>query len=203
MRMSGLVVVVGFDNTREADRPLIEVVRPTKENLVNLEDAVVAIRSPDETVRIKHAVDPVDPVGMGAARGGLSGALWGTLVGSLFPNPLLGFAAGAAVGAGSGALAGSLSDDGVDDDLLRSIGDTLQPNTSTLFVLVRKAQPEEVLADIQAAGFRGRGIRSSWSPDQEERLQAALSQARPQDEGAAAPPPLGATPAAAGLACNP
>ena len=181
MRMSGLVVVVGFDNTREADRPLIEVVRPTKENLVNLEDAVVAIRSPDETVRIKHAVDPVDPVGMGAARGGLSGALWGTLVGSLFPDPLLGFAAGAAVGAGSGALAGSLSDDGVDDDLLRSIGDTLQPNTSTLFVLVRKAQPEEVLADIQAA----------------------LSQARPQDEGAAAPPPLGATPAAAGLACNP
>ncbi len=196
MRMSGLVVV-GFDNTREADRPLTEVVRPTNENLVNLEDAVVAIRSPDGTVRIKHAVDPV---GMGAARGGLSGALWGTLVGSLFPNPLLGFAAGAAVGAGSGALAGSLSDD---DDLLRSIGDTLQPNTSTLFVLVRKAQPEEVLADIHAAGFRGRVIRSSWSPDQEERLQAALSQARPQDEGAAAPPPLGATPAAAGLACNP
>ena len=199
MRMFGLVVV-GSGNTREADRPLTEVVRPTKENLVNLEDAVVAIRSPDGTVRIKHAVDPV---GMGAARGGLSGALWGTLVGSLFPNPLLGFAAGAAVGAGSGALAGSLSDDGVDDDLLRSIGDTLQPNTSTLFVLVRKAQPEVVLADIHAAGFRGRVIRSSWSPDQEERLQAALSQARPQDEGAAAPPPLGATPAAAGLACNP
>ena len=120
-------------------------------------------------------------------------------MGLLFLNPLLGFAAGAAVGASSGALAGSLSDYGIDDDLIRSIGDTLQPNTSALFVLVRKVQPEKVLADISAAGFKGRVIRSSLSPDQEQRLQAALSQARREDVGSAAPPPLGTSPAAAGL----
>ena len=85
---------------------------------------MVAIRSPDGTVRIKQSVNLV---GLGAAQGGLSGALWGSLVGLLFLNPLLGFAAGAAVGAGSGALAGSLGDYGIDDDLIRSIGDTLQP----------------------------------------------------------------------------
>ena len=130
------LVVVGFDNTQDADRALTELVRLSKEHLIDLEDAVVAIRSEDGTVRIKQSVNLV---GLGAAQGSLSGALWGSLVGLLFLNPLLGFAAGAAVGAGSGALAGSLSDEG-GDDLLRSIGHTLQPNTSALFVLVRKAR---------------------------------------------------------------
>ena len=186
------LIVVGFEDTEQADRALNELVRLTKEHLIDLEDAVVAIRSPDGTVRIKQSVNLV---GLGAAQGGLSGALWGSLVGLLFLNPLLGFAAGAAVGAGSGALAGSLGDYGIDDDLIRSIGDTLQPNTSALFVLVRKVQPEKVLADISGAGFKGRVIRSSLSPDQEQRLQTALSQARRQDMGAA--PASGAAPAAA------
>ena len=83
-------------------------------------------------------------------------------------------AAGAALGAGSGALSGSLADYGINDDLIRSIGETLQPNTSALFVLVRKAQPEKVLAEL-SSHFRGRVIRSSLSPEQEARLQAALS----------------------------
>src|SRR5215211_6173484 len=172
------LVVVGFDDTQQADRALTELVRLTKEYLIDLEDAVVAIRGPDGTVRIKQSVNLV---GLGAAQGGLSGALWGSLVGLLFLNPLLGFAAGAAVGAGSGALAGSLGDYGIDDDLIRSIGDTLQPNTSALFVLVRKVQPEKVLADLTGSGFKGRVIRSSLSPEQEGRLQAALSQARRDD----------------------
>ncbi len=196
------LVVVGFDDTQQADRALTELVRLTKEHLIDLEDAVVAIRSPDGTVRIKQSVNLV---GIGAAQGGLSGALWGSLVGLLFLNPLLGFAAGAAVGAGSGALAGSLSDYGIDDDLIRSIGETLQPNTSALFVLIRKAQPEKVLADITAAGFKGRVIRSSLSPEQEQRLQAALSQARREDavgdaagSGVAATAPGGASQAGVG-----
>ncbi len=176
------LVVVGFEDTQGADRALTELVRLSKEHLIDLEDAVVAIRSQDGTVRIKQSVNLV---GLGAAQGSLSGALWGSLVGLLFLNPLLGFAAGAAVGAGSGALAGSLSDYGIDDDLIRSIGDTLQPNTSALFVLVRKVQPEKVLADITGAGFQGKVIRSSLSPEQEQRLQAALSQARREDAGAA------------------
>jgi hypothetical protein len=46
-------------------------------------------------------------------------------------------------------------------------------NTSALFVLLRKAQPEKVLDELK--GFRGRVLRSSLSPEQEARLQAALS----------------------------
>lgn len=163
------LVVIGFDTPHEADRVLTELSRLRKEYLIDLEDAVVAIRDPDGDVRIKQSINLV---GIGAAQGGLSGALWGSLVGLLFLNPLIGFAVGGAIGAGSGALSGSMVDYGIDDNLIKQIGQTLQPDTSALFLLIRKVQPEKVLSEL--SGFSGRVIRSSLSPDQEAKLQAAL-----------------------------
>jgi uncharacterized membrane protein len=167
------LVVVGFETPTDADRVLTELVRLQREYLIDLEDAVVAIRGQDGALRIKQSVNLVS---LGAASGGLSGALWGSLIGLLFLNPLAGFAIGGAVGAGSGALSGNLMDYGINDDFIRSIGETLKPETSALFLLIRKSQPEKVLAEL--SGFRGRVIRSSLSPEQEARLQAALAEAR-------------------------
>lgn len=164
------LVVVGFDSPTEADSALTELHQLQKEYLIDLEDAVVAIREGDGKVRLKQSVDTV---GTGAAGGGLWGALWGSLVGLLFLNPLLGLVTGAAFGAGSGALAGKLADYGINDDFIRGIGETLKPNSSALFVLVRKAQPEKVLSEMSR--FKGRIIRSSLSPEQEKQLQEALS----------------------------
>ncbi|WP_414474428.1 DUF1269 domain-containing protein [Microvirga sp. M2] len=168
------LVVVGFDNPTDADRVLTELTRLQKEYLIDLEDAVVAIRGLDGTVRIKQSVNLVS---LGAASGGLRGALWGSLIGLLFLNPLAGFAIGGAVGVGSGALSGSLIDYGINDDFIKAIGQTLKPETSALFLLIRKSQPEKVLAGL--AGFKGHVIRSSLSPEQEARLQAALARAHP------------------------
>jgi len=179
--MNRELIVVGFDDAFEADRVLTELQRLQKEYLVDLDDAVVAIRDGSGKVRIKQTVNLV---GFGAASGGLWGGLFGSLVGVLFLNPLLGFATGAAFGAEVGALSGKLADYGVDDDFIRSIGQTLQPNSSALFVLVRKVQPEKVLAELSR--FRGRVIRSSLSPEQEQRLQEALSGAL-RDPSQAAP----------------
>ena len=181
------LVVVGFDDPQEADRVLTEMARLKREHLIDLEDAVVAIRDPDGEVRIKQSINLI---GIGAAQGGLSGALWGTLVGLLFLNPLIGLAVGGAVGAGTGALTGSLVDYGIDDGLIRSIGETIKPNTSALFLLIKKVQPDKVLHEL--SGFKGHVIRSSLSPEQEARLEAALSTT--QQPGSAAtpaiPPPL-------------
>jgi hypothetical protein len=69
------LVVVGFDNVTEADRALMELARLQKDYLIDLEDAVVAIRQPDEKVNLKQSINLV---GIGAASGGLSGALWGS-----------------------------------------------------------------------------------------------------------------------------
>jgi uncharacterized membrane protein len=168
------LVVVGFDNPNDADRVLTELTRLKKEYLIELEDAVVAIRGPDGAVRIKQSVNLVS---LGAASGGLRGAMWGSLIGLLFLNPLAGFAVGGLVGAGSGALSGNMIDYGINDDFIKSIGDTLKPDTSALFLLIRKSQPEKVLAEL--SGFKGHVIRSSLSPEQEAKLQAALSQSHP------------------------
>lgn len=177
------LVVVGFDNPNDADRILTQLTRLQKEYLIDLEDAVVAIRGADGSVRIKQSVNLV---GLGATSGGLRGAMWGSLIGLLFLNPLAGFAFGGMVGAGSGALSGSMVDYGINDDFIKSIGDTLQPDTSALFLLVRKSQPEKVLAEL--SGFKGRILRSSLSPEQEAKLQAALERvhAPSPSEGVAA-----------------
>ena len=164
------LVVVAFDSPDEADRVATELQRLQREYLVDLEDAVVVVREPDGKVRVKQSVDLV---GAGAATGAIWGSMWGTLVGLLFLNPLIGLITGAALGAGAGALSGALTDYGIDDDFIRQVGEALQPGSSALFILVRKMQPEKVLAELSR--FRGRVIRSSLSPEQEARLQAALS----------------------------
>lgn len=76
------------------------------------------------------------------------------------------------VGTGPGALSGSLVDYGIDDDFIRSLGEKLKPGSSAMFVLVRKAQPEKVLSELSR--FRGQVLRTSLSPEQQARLQAAL-----------------------------
>ncbi|RWR05027.1 DUF1269 domain-containing protein [Sinirhodobacter populi] len=163
-------IVVAFDDITMADTVLARLKRLQKEYLVDLEDAVVAVREADGKVDLKQSVNLV---GLGAASSGLSGAFFGGLIGLLFLNPLAGMAIGAAVGAGSGALAGSLSDYGIDDNLIREISGTIKPETSALFLLVRKAQPEKVLSELSQ--FKGKVIRSSLSPENEEKLQKAIS----------------------------
>ena len=164
------LVSVAFEEPDEADRVLRELDRLQKEYLIDLEDAVIAIRQSDGKVRLKQSINLV---GAGAASGGLSGALWGSLIGLLFLSPLAGFALGGVIGAGTGALSGSLMDYGINDDFIRSLGEKMKPDSSALFVLVRKAQPEKVLAEL--SNFKGDVLRTSLSPDQEARLQAALS----------------------------
>lgn len=177
------LVVVGFDDPFQADRALTELTRLQKEHLIDLEDAVVAVRGNDDQLRIKQSVNLL---GLGAASGGLWGALFGSLIGLMFLNPLIGLAAGGALGAGTGALSGKLADYGINDDFIRSLGQTLKRDTSALFLLVRKAQPEKVLAEL--SGFRGKILRSSLSPDQEAKLQQAIAQAHVEDVESAAPP---------------
>ena len=168
------LVVVGFDDVFEADRVLTVLLRLEREYLIDLEDAVVAIRSPDSTVRLRQTISPLR---WGAASGLAQGALWGGLIGLLFLAPVAGIALGGLAGAGIGAAAGTTVDYGIDDKVIAGIAATLKPDTSALFLLLQKAQPEKVLAELKQ--FGGHVIRTSLSPDQEERLRKALERRAP------------------------
>ena len=64
-----------------------------------------------------------------------------------------------------------LSDYGINDDFIRSLGETLEPGTSALFVLVRRATLDKVLPEVRP--FGGKVIRTSLSTEQEARLRRA------------------------------
>jgi uncharacterized membrane protein len=166
------LVVLGFDGLHTADEVLNKVRTLHKEYLIDLEDACVVERDADGRVHLKQAVNLT---AVGAKSGGIWGAMWGSVVGMLFLNPLAGMVLGAAVGAGSGALSGSAADYGIDDGFIRKLGETIPPNTSALFVLVRNATFDKVIPEIEP--FKPRVLRTSMSNEAEAKLKAALTAA--------------------------
>ena len=159
------LVVVGFDNVLKADEVLHKLGQMQKEHLVDLEDAVVVIKNKKGKVKIKQAYNLV-------TSGAIGGGFWGSLIGLLFLHPLLGVAAGIA----TGALSGALTDIGINDEFIENLGQTIEPGTSALFLLVRKATPDKVLDELRPYG--GKLLQTSLSKSDEESLKAALEKAR-------------------------
>jgi uncharacterized membrane protein len=158
------LVVVGYDDPFKAEEMRIALQKLRKDYLLDLEDAVVAVKDENGSVKLHQ------PVNLTAA-GALSGGFWGSLVGLLFMNPLLGFA----VGATSGALSGSLTDIGINDDFMKELAKTLKPSSSALFILVRSMTADKVLEEV--AGSGGTVLKSSLTHEDEAKLQAALNAA--------------------------
>ena len=146
------LVCIAFKGRHTADQVLNDLRSMQKEHLVDLEDSCVVTRDEEGKLHLKQAVNLV---GTGALSGGTWGALWGTLVGILFMNPLAGLLIGAAAGAGAGALSGALVDYGIDDDFIKSLGEQICPNSSALFVLLRKVTLDKVMPELEPV--RGHG----------------------------------------------
>ena len=164
------LVCIAFKGRDTADQVLNDLRSMQKAHLVDLEDACVVTRDQEGKLHLKQAVNLV---ATGAISGGTWGALWGTLVGILFMNPLAGLVIGAAAGAGGGALSGALVDYGINDDFIKSLGEQICPDTSALFVLLRKVTLDKVMPELSK--YEGTVIRTSLSNEQERELREALS----------------------------
>ena len=167
------LIVASFKGEDTADQVLNKLRELQKEHLIDLEDACVVVRHQNGKIRLKQAVNLIST---GALGGATWGGLFGSLVGLLFLNPLLGFVTGAAFGAGAGALSGALSDYGIDDDFIRKIGQNLEPESSALFILVRRVNVDKVLPELRP--FNPTILHTSLTPQQEERLRKALEDMR-------------------------
>lgn len=163
------LVVLGFDGVDTADAVLTKLRALQKEHLIDLEDACVVVRSADEKLQVKQAVNLTK---LGAASGLSTGMLLGALAGLLVLNPLAGMTVGGIAGAGFGALSGSLADYGIDDSFIKDFGNTVPKNSSALFVLVRKATADKAIPEIEP--YLPRVLKTSLSADKEEKLKAAL-----------------------------
>jgi uncharacterized membrane protein len=92
------------------------------------------------------------------------------LIGLIFLNPLL----GAVIGAGAGALSARFRDLGLDDRMMKDIGDSLKPGSSALFVLLRNVTSDKVLDGLKQFEGRGRVFQSSLNKDDEKALREVL-----------------------------
>lgn len=174
------LVVLDFDGVDTADAMLTKLRSLRKQELIDLLDAVVVVHPEGGDIQIKQSVNLT---ALGASAGLSSGAMVGTLAGLLFLNPLAGFAIGGAAGAAMGAINGRLSDFGINDDFIRELGQTIPPGTSALFLLVAKATPDKVIAEVKE--FRPRVLKTSLSQEQEDRLRAAMAASAPDVNPAA------------------
>jgi uncharacterized membrane protein len=159
------LVVIGYDDPYKAEEVRLKLRKLQSEYLIDLEDAVVAVKDSTGKVKLHQAVNLT-------TAGAVSGGFWGSLIGLIFLNPLLGLA----VGATAGAVSGALTDLGINDDFMKELAATMTNGSSALFVLVRKATPDKVLEEIKGTG--GKVLKTSLSHDDEAKLQAALDAAR-------------------------
>ena len=159
------LLVIEFPSEAKAEGVRETLLAMQKEYLIELGDAVVAVKEANGRVKLNQLFQPV-------AQGAASGALWGSLIGLLFMMPL----AGAALGAASGALGGKLADLGINDEFMRQVARTLQSGNAALFLLIRKMTTDKVLAALRGVG--GTVMRSSFDETKEEALREALADVR-------------------------
>lgn len=161
--MSDLVAIV-YPSESKAEEVRQRLLKLQKEYLITLNDAVIAVKTQDGTIKLNQLVNTT---AMGAA----SGSFWGLLIGVLFLNPLVGVALGAA----SGALGGALSDFGINDSFMKELSSSIQPGNAALFVLIKNMTADKVLKEIQDAG--GTVLKTSLDETKEQTLRDALTKA--------------------------
>ncbi len=160
--MSTLVAVV-FNDEATAFDMRAKLAKMQSEYLIELEDAVVVTRDQKGKTKLDQAVNLT-------TAGAVGGGFWGMLIGLIFLNPLL----GAMIGAGAGALSGKLNDIGLNDRMLKDIGESFKPGTSGLFVLIRRATADKVLAGLKEFTGKGKVFQTSLSKDDENALREVL-----------------------------
>ena len=160
------LVVIEYDDMYKAEETRLLLRKLQKDYLIDLEDAVVAVKDEQGKVKLNQAVNLT-------AMGAVSGGFWGSLIGLIFLNPLVGLA----VGAGAGAVSGALTDVGINDNFMKELAAGMTPRSSALFVLVRKSTPDRVLEELTGTG--GKILKTSLTHEDEAKLQAALSRVKP------------------------
>src|SRR5580692_2531467 len=135
------LVSIAFPTEAAAEEVRKKLLDMQQEYLIELGDAVIAVKQPNGGVKLNQLFHPT-------AAGAATGAFWGTLIGLIFLMPL----AGAALGAAGGAVGGALTDVGIDDKFMKETAAAIQPGTAALFVLVRKVTADKVLEGLKGEG---------------------------------------------------
>ena len=158
------LIVIGYPDETTAQKVWEELVKLEHDYLVDLEDAAVIRRD------MKGKLHVTTPAHHAVAWGTLSGLFWGVVIGLLllFPVAALAGVAGGLIG----AALGEAKNLDIKDDFKQRVQDVVQPGTSAILVIVRKATPDKVEEALRPYG--GTVLRSSLTRDSEQQLMKAL-----------------------------
>jgi uncharacterized membrane protein len=157
------MVVVAFEDENKADQVLSTLKQLDVEATVDLKSAAVVTRDAEGKVRIKETKD------FDAKQGAIGGAVAGGLLGLLTGRLLV----GALVGAAGGAAAGHGIDMGLNDEYLKSVGESLGSGTSAIVALVSFERVERAMEELDK--FEGGTIlRHTLSDEVYQQLSDAV-----------------------------
>lgn len=161
--MTQQLVVLSFDDDKQAGAALRALREQEKQDLIHLNDTAVVVKDYTGKVHVHGEASSATEVGA------VAGGTLGLLVTFLFP------VAGIAIGAASGAAIGALLDQGVDGKFVKEVSERLQPGTSALFLVFDKANPAvtQVLRP-----FHGQVLQTTLPEDIEAQLRHAIHETR-------------------------
>jgi uncharacterized membrane protein len=165
------LLVIEFASEEKAEGVRELLLAMEREYLVELGDAVVAVKDAGGRLKLNQLFQPPE-------HGAMPAKFWSSLIGLLFMTPL----AAPAIGAASGALSGRLTELGINDEFIKRAARTLQSGNAALFLLIRNMTTDKVLAALHGVG--GMVLRSSFDETKEDALHAALAGARTASAGA-------------------
>lgn len=160
------LIAIAYPDQDTVERARENLRKGVADGVIEVEDAVVMIRSEDGTLEVRQG-----STGVGGAA--ISGAISGGLIGYLLMAPLFGIAAGALAG---GAIWKSMfGDTGVAESFVKELSENLEPGRATLIFLTRDFDPEKALPHVKEHGHL---IRTSLSGEVEAQLGDALAAAK-------------------------
>ncbi len=153
------LVAVTFSREADAGRALESIRGLEKVGRIRLMDTAVVAKDPDGTVHRK------DEMGSGTEGGIVVGAMLGALLFVFFPLGVIG-------GAIAGGLVGRSLVPGLDGGFVKEVGEDLRPGGSALFLLIREAEMELVIAAMRP--YAGTVRQTSLPEEDAEALEQAL-----------------------------
>ena len=159
--------VVAFDDELKAEQVRLDLLSLKSSHLLDLEEAVVVIRTASDKVRMHHASHFT-------ALGALGVGFMGMMAGLILLNPVLAVIGGI-TGSALGAVTGALKELGIDKDFMKELASHLKPGSSALFILAKEGKPEKIYEEINK--FHGKIMQTRLVHQDETKLAAALAAA--------------------------
>jgi uncharacterized membrane protein len=159
--MMSFLIVVTFDDAERASQVRQSLRKGERGGYISLDDSAIVEKDKEGKVHVKDEMDR--GVKVGAVGGGFLGLL---IAGLFFP------VVGLVLGALGGILVGSSLNKGIQKKFIKEVSDSLQPDSSAIFFIVRDANPDYALGVLR--NYEGTVFHTSLAPEEEEELRHAL-----------------------------